>query len=105
MIVLLKKQEKENGNTGKGLSKSKKQYIQRVSRRLVGTQFPPWTEGNDVWGVQHLLHPELKEPIFAEWYGSTKLLEAVQQLLDAKQEELQLGNIKRAKKRKVEYII
>ncbi|KAG0743710.1 hypothetical protein G6F57_002580 [Rhizopus arrhizus] len=59
-------------------------------RRLVGTQFPPWTEGTDVWGVQHLLHPELKEPIFTEWYGSVKLLEAVQQLLHAKHEELQL---------------
>ncbi|CEG76955.1 hypothetical protein RMATCC62417_11775 [Rhizopus microsporus] len=59
-------------------------------RRLVGTQFPPWTEGTDVWGVQHLLHPDLNEPIFAQWYGSCKLLEAVQQLLNAKHEELQL---------------
>jgi hypothetical protein len=39
-------------------------------RRLVGTQFPPWNEGTDVWGVQHMMHPDLNEPVFAEWYGS-----------------------------------
>ncbi|KAI8337812.1 hypothetical protein BD560DRAFT_413173 [Blakeslea trispora] len=59
-------------------------------KRLVGTQFPPWTEGTDVWGVQHLIHPDLKEPVFAEWYGSEKLLEAVQQLINVKHDELQL---------------
>lgn len=62
-----------------------------MSSRLVGTQFPPWTEGTDVWGVQHLMHPELKEPVFAEWYGSPQLQEAVCQLLGTKPEELQLG--------------
>ncbi|KAI8365878.1 hypothetical protein EDC96DRAFT_462802 [Choanephora cucurbitarum] len=59
-------------------------------RRLVGTQFPPWTEGTDVWGVQHLIHPDLHEPVFAEWYGCTRLLETVQQLTNAKHNELQL---------------
>ncbi|KAI7897834.1 uncharacterized protein BX663DRAFT_481156 [Cokeromyces recurvatus] len=59
-------------------------------RRLVGTQFPPWTEGTDVWGVQHLLHPDLNENVFAKWLGSSKLLEAVEQLTDGKHEELQL---------------
>ncbi|CEP12213.1 hypothetical protein [Parasitella parasitica] len=59
-------------------------------RRLVGTQFPPWTEGTDVWGVQHLMHPNLKEPVFAEWYGSSQLQSAVCQLLDTKLDELQL---------------
>ncbi|KAI8984659.1 hypothetical protein BDF20DRAFT_861100 [Mycotypha africana] len=59
-------------------------------RRLVGTQFPPWTEGTDVWGVQHLMHPELNEPVFADWYGSAKLQETVCQLLGTKPEELQL---------------
>ncbi|KAI9277586.1 hypothetical protein BY458DRAFT_504512 [Sporodiniella umbellata] len=58
-------------------------------RRLVGTQFPPWTEGTDVWGIQHLLHPKLNERAFAEWYGSPKLLESVQQLLGVKHDELQ----------------
>ncbi|KAI8337528.1 hypothetical protein BC941DRAFT_352669 [Chlamydoabsidia padenii] len=58
-------------------------------RRLVGTQFPPWTEGDDVWGVQHLLHPDLKETAFMEWYGSEALLAAVSQLLHTKREDLQ----------------
>ncbi|CAO3611513.1 unnamed protein product [Mucor hiemalis] len=59
-------------------------------RRLVGTQFPPWDEGTDVWGVQHMTHPDLKEPVFAEWYGSEKLLAAVEQLLHTKHDDLQL---------------
>ncbi|ORZ14196.1 hypothetical protein BCR42DRAFT_354668 [Absidia repens] len=58
-------------------------------RRLVGTQFPPWTEGDDVWGVQHLLHPDLKETAFMEWYGSEALLGAVSQLLHTKRDDLQ----------------
>ncbi|KAI8339002.1 hypothetical protein BC941DRAFT_460577 [Chlamydoabsidia padenii] len=57
--------------------------------RLVGTQFPPWTKGDDVWGVQHVLHPELGEPVFMEWYGSDALLNAVCQLLDTKRDGLQ----------------
>ncbi|KAI8365382.1 uncharacterized protein BYT42DRAFT_589710 [Radiomyces spectabilis] len=59
-------------------------------RRLVGTQFPPWTEGTDVWGVQHLIHPDLQEPIFLQWYGSEKLMAAVCQLLHTKPEDLQM---------------
>jgi len=47
-------------------------------RRLVGTPFPPWNEGTDVWGVQHLLHPDLGEAIFAEWYGSEEMVHAVE---------------------------
>ncbi|KAI8146148.1 hypothetical protein BJV82DRAFT_510318 [Fennellomyces sp. T-0311] len=58
--------------------------------RFVGTQFPPWTEGTDVWGVQHVLHPDLREPVFAQWYGSPKLLEAVCQLLETTPENLQM---------------
>ncbi|KAI8582289.1 hypothetical protein K450DRAFT_228260 [Umbelopsis ramanniana AG] len=59
-------------------------------RRLVGTPFPPWNEGTDVWGVQHLLNPELGEPVFAEWYGSEEMINAVCELLEVKPEELQL---------------
>lgn len=64
-----------------------------IHSRLVGVQFPPWhpTENPDIWGVQHLMHPDLHEPVFAEWYGSPKLQEAVCQLLGTKPEELQLG--------------
>lgn len=38
-----------------------------------------------------MMHPDLKEPIFAKWYGSPKLLEAVCQLLGTSNENLQLG--------------
>lgn len=65
--------------------------------RLVGTQFPPWTEGDDVWGVQHLLHPDLKETAFMEWYGSEALLAAVSQLLHTKRDDLQFGKENRMK--------
>lgn len=60
-------------------------------RRFVGTPFPPWDEGTDVWGVQHLLHPDLGEPVFAEWYGSEEMINAVCELLEVKPDELQLG--------------
>jgi hypothetical protein len=60
-------------------------------RRFVGTPFPPWNEGTDVWGVQHLLNPKLGEPVFAEWYGSEEMINAVCELLEVKPEELQLG--------------
>lgn len=29
--------------------------------RVVGKQFPPWTEGDDIWGVQNIMHPDLAE--------------------------------------------
>ncbi|ORX46054.1 hypothetical protein DM01DRAFT_1311292 [Hesseltinella vesiculosa] len=59
--------------------------------RTVGKQFPPWTEEDnvDVWGVQFMMHPELQEAVFMEWYGSEPLLAAVQQLLDCSREQLQ----------------
>lgn len=38
-----------------------------------------------------MTHPDLKEPVFAEWYGSEKLLAAVEQLLHTKHDDLQLG--------------
>jgi len=60
-------------------------------RRVVGVQFPPWgEEAEDVWGVQHVMHPDLNEPVFAQWYASDKLLGVVKELLEVKEEELQL---------------
>jgi hypothetical protein len=93
--VLLIEQEKVIGNTGKKRLRffSRDKTLIFLYRRLVGTQFPPWTEGTDVWGVQHMMHPDLKEPVFAEWYGSEKLLAAVEQLLHTKHEDLQLGKL------------
>lgn len=40
-----------------------------------------------------MMHPDLKEPVFAEWYGSPLLLAAVEQLLHTKHEDLQLGKL------------
>lgn len=61
-------------------------------RRTVGRQFPPFNNDNpDSWGVQHLMHPQLSEPVFGRWYTSDKLLEVVKELLDCRDDELQLG--------------
>ncbi|KAJ7354609.1 hypothetical protein DFH08DRAFT_855425 [Mycena albidolilacea] len=51
-------------------------------RRTVGKQFPPYDAKNpDSWGVQHVMHPDLGQPAFAQWYTSTALINAVQNLL------------------------
>jgi hypothetical protein len=61
-------------------------------RRTVGKQFPPYGDDNpDSWGVQHLMHPELGEPIFAKWYTSQPLIEIAKSLLDCREEDLQMG--------------
>ncbi|KAG8863961.1 hypothetical protein FRB96_006834 [Tulasnella sp. 330] len=62
-------------------------------RRIVGKQFPPFidTEGEpDSWGVQHLMHPALGEPVFAEWYGSDALRSVCQELMACEEGDLQL---------------
>jgi len=61
-------------------------------RRTVGKQFPPFDNDNpDSWGVQHLMHPELKEPAFAKWYTSKPLLGTAKDLLQCKDDDLQMG--------------
>lgn len=61
-------------------------------RRTVGKQFPPYGQDNpDSWGVQHLMHPDLKEPIFAKWYTSPRFLRATTGLLGCQEEDLQMG--------------
>jgi hypothetical protein len=86
----------ENGRSGKdtwviSLACKKLCTNQCPCSRFVGTPFPPWDQGTDVWGVQHLLHPDLGESIFAEWYGSEEMINAVCELLEVKPDELQLG--------------
>jgi len=59
--------------------------------RAVGKQFPPFpTDRDDIWGVQHLLHPELHESIFLKWYTSPKLLATVSEIIGAEEDDLQL---------------
>ncbi|KAG6876824.1 hypothetical protein C0993_000172 [Termitomyces sp. T159_Od127] len=60
-------------------------------RRTVGKQFPPFGDDNpDSWGVQHVMHPGLGEPVFAEWYTSQKLLDVVMELLECGEENLEM---------------
>ncbi|KAG9018520.1 hypothetical protein FRB90_011560 [Tulasnella sp. 427] len=60
-------------------------------KRIVGKQFPPFVgDETDVWGVQHLMHQELREPLFAEWYGSQRLQEVCCQLIDCRPDDLQM---------------
>ncbi|TIB73927.1 hypothetical protein E3Q22_03096 [Wallemia mellicola] len=61
-------------------------------RRVVGKQFPPWTDEDspDSWGVQHLMHPDLKMPIFRQFYASDKLVELAANLVGCSPEYLQM---------------
>ncbi|KAI6001820.1 hypothetical protein EDD15DRAFT_2227674 [Pisolithus albus] len=60
-------------------------------RRTVGRQFPPYDNDNpDSWGVQHVMHPDLGEPVFAEWYTSEGLLAVARELLQCEEDELQM---------------
>ena len=62
-------------------------------RRTVGKQFPPFGEEDpDSWGVQHVMHPELRQPTFAKWYTSDPLIDVAKQLLDCQEEDLQMGD-------------
>ncbi|KAK3342535.1 hypothetical protein B0H65DRAFT_222576 [Neurospora tetraspora] len=59
--------------------------------RTVGKQFPPWpssppADGSGIWGVQHLLHPDLPLPkeskdAFLKLYFSPSILAIAKQLL------------------------
>ncbi|KAG6917411.1 hypothetical protein DXG01_002680 [Tephrocybe rancida] len=60
-------------------------------RRTVGKQFPPYGDDNpDSWGVQHVMHPELGEPVFAKWYSSQPLSDIVKQLLECEEDDLEM---------------
>ena len=69
-------------------------------RRTVGKQFPPFDNSNpDSWGVQHLMHPDLGEPIFAEWYTSGPLIQTICGLLDCDEDNLQMGQLRDVKRK------
>lgn len=53
--------------------------------RTVPKQYPPWPAwkpGDNIWGVQHLLHPDMNvRDVFAEVYFSQEVLGAVEDLI------------------------
>ena len=61
--------------------------------RVVGKQFPPYGVGDDVWGVQHVMHPALEEPAFARWYAGDVLRGAAKTLLKCQDDHLQMGTV------------
>jgi hypothetical protein len=61
--------------------------------RVVGKQFPPYGVGDDIWGVQHAMHPALGEPSFARWYAGDAVRGAARMLLGCQDEELQMGGL------------
>ena len=71
----------------------KTRQAQWMHRRTVGKQFPPFDvkKDVDVWGVQHVLHPELGEGAFFKWYTSDNLVQVVSELLGCEEEDLQMG--------------
>jgi hypothetical protein len=75
-------------------------------RRVVGRQFPPYTHSEpDSWGVQHVMHPELHEPAFANWYTSDALVRTARELLGCSEDELQMGASLSSYKRRLTTLI
>lgn len=65
--------------------------------RTVGKQFPPWPNhetASDVWGLQHIAHPDFGEPIFGDWYASDEIMDVVKTILGVEEEELQMGKLR-----------
>jgi len=66
-------------------------------RRTVGSQFPPYKdppEGEevDIWGVQHVLNPDLGEDskVFLKWYCGDEIVGIARELLKCQEEDLQM---------------
>ncbi|TIA71648.1 hypothetical protein E3P77_02202 [Wallemia ichthyophaga] len=61
-------------------------------RRVVGKQFPPWSDADtpDSWGVQHLMHPQLRLPQFRAFYANTRLTALAAGLIGCDEGALQM---------------
>lgn len=58
--------------------------------RTVPKQYPPWPkwDQHNIWGVQHLLHPDMTvRDTFAELYFSDQVLNVVKELVGLKDDE------------------
>lgn len=52
--------------------------------RTLPKQFPPWekTADNGIWGVQHLMHPDLPDhELFTATYFNPKVISVIKELL------------------------
>lgn len=61
--------------------------------RTLPKQFPPWSQDptNGIWGVQHLLHPDMPErKTFAESYFHESMIEVITRLLGCQKDNLVL---------------
>lgn len=61
--------------------------------RTLPKQFPPWSHdvSNGIWGVQHLLHPDMPErKTFAESYFHPTMLDTITGLLSCERDDLVL---------------
>ena len=61
--------------------------------RTLPIQFPPWPKappvGTGIWGIQHLLHPQLSESsVFATSYFHPRILGAVQEIIECREDQL-----------------
>jgi hypothetical protein len=59
--------------------------------RVVGKQFPPWDSQDDIWGVQNIMHPDLDQPLFREWYGRHDMLQVSAALMGCELKDMQFG--------------
>lgn len=62
--------------------------------RVVGKQFPPWSAEDrkqGCWGVQNIMHPDLHEPVFSQWYGSDDMLDVSAALMEVPRSAMQFG--------------
>jgi ectoine hydroxylase-related dioxygenase (phytanoyl-CoA dioxygenase family) len=67
----------------------------RVTRKARSGKWPHVRRApeGDIWGVSHLLHPELDEPVFAEYMASPPVLEVAADLLGTPELRLELVNM------------
>ncbi len=81
-----------NGAVPPPLLEPLRQAAQRATDRTRSGDWPHRRSAgdDDIWGIGHLLHPDLAEPAFAQYMASDIVIDVVADLLDVKEAELQL---------------
>ena len=69
-----------------------REAAQRATERTRSGEWPHRRNAGegDIWGIGHLLHPDLTEPTFAQYMASDIVIDVVAELLDVAEAELQL---------------